>query len=559
MTDYKLTNIKKRELKLSKQRGDILKLEPEAALDEILSSSKPATLIQSFPDQDLYFLMHSIGSEDFIPVLSLSSSEQWEYILDMDIWTDDTPDMIHMTNSLSLLFRADPQRLMRWIVKEKVDLLEYYFLNHMEIKIREHDDVPPDEEGFITFDDKFYFRFPGALEDDDDKKEKNAQELIISMLEAVAKMDLSVFHALLFETASVLGPEVEEEQFRLKNVRLAEKGFFPAHEAVGIYQPLSSEKLRKRPRNKKGSYNPDTPVVSNYASQFVKDDNLFAVSLKTVNDEFFLLLQLEFASLVNKVISADRIKIREKDDINKVIEKVCGYLSVGIEKIDKKNSVLVIENYILEDIFRIGSREILRLGRKIKVWYKTSFLNKNKLPLSFLDEKWLGIVGGLMLDRPLLFDDFSSKELYRNFKSLLEVNQTALEIEKIVETDRVLGLIDVDVQSFSKGILTYKSLLFTLWAKNRLNLGDSLDPIRQDVFKEFFIALFANKKDFKIETIKRDDFLLWISKVSKNEEDEISGIFVKVASEMLDEIEEEYGVVGADNLDHRMIRHFLLE
>jgi len=559
MNEYKLANIRKKELKLSKQREEILKLEPEVAIDSILSSPQPATLIQSFPEQDLYFLMHSVGKEDFIPVLSLASSEQWEHILDMDVWEDDKPDIMNMTKTLSILFQADSKRLMRWIVKEKVDMLEYYFLKNMEIRVREHDEVPPDEDDFITFDDKFYFRFPGVSEKEEAKP---ARELITNMLESVAGMDISVFHALLLETASVLAPEVEEEQFRLKNVRLAEKGFLPAYEAVGIYQPLSSLKLRKRqlkPSGKKDSFNPDIPMAPHYASQFIKEDNLFAASLKMLSHDVFFDLQVEFAALVNKVIAADRIKIREKEDIEKVIEKTCAYLSVGIERVDKKNPKSVIEQYFIEDIFRAGSSEILRLGRKISLWHKTSFINNNNLPLSFLDEKWLGIVGGLMLDRPLFYDSFSRGESYRNFKSFQEISDVAIEVGKIIETDKILENFDIDIKSFSKGILTYKSLFFTLWAKDHLDMDNSLNPISVNDFKDFFAALFSNKEESKIENIKREDFILWIAKTCKTDREEISDTFIYVANEMFDEIEEEYGAVNVNDLDLRLIRHFLLK
>ncbi|MCK5542869.1 MAG: hypothetical protein KAI40_09255 [Desulfobacterales bacterium] len=559
MNDYKLANIKKKELKLSLQREEILKLEPEEALDRILSSPQPATLIQSFPGPDLYFLMHSVGKEDFIPVLSLASSDQWEYILDMDIWEDDKPDIANMTAVLSLLFQADPKRLMRWVVKEKVDLIEYYFLKNMEIRIREHDDVPPDEDGFITFDDKFYFRIANS---DENESGKPVQELIVEMLEKVAQMNLEVFHAVLLETSSVLAPEVEEEQFRLKNVRLAEKGFLPAHEAVGIYQPLSSLKLRERSTkslaNKK-AYNPEIPVTPHYASTFIKEDNLFASVLEKLSNDTILDLQAEFASLVNKVISADRIKIRKKEDLERVIEKTCGYLSVGIERVNKKNPGLVIEKYFLEDVFRTGSTEILKLGRKINLWHGNCFMNKNNLPLSFLDEKWLGIVGGLMLDRPLFFDSFSQGKSYRNFKSFQEINDVAFEIEKVIVTDKMLEALDIDIQSFSKGILTYKSLFLTLWTKDHLGLDNSLSPIPVKVFKDFFAALFSDKEGLEIDNIKRKNFITWISKATKTGREEIEDSFIFVTNEIFDEIEEEYGSVNPDDIDLRLIRHFLLK
>ena len=558
MTNYKLANIRKKELKLAQQREEILKLDPEAAVDSLLSSLQPATLIQSFPSQDLYFLMHSVGQEDFIPVLSLATSEQWEHILDMDIWEDDKPDILSMTKALSILFLADSKRLMRWVVKEKVDMLEYFFLKNMEIFIREHDDVPPDQDDFFTFDDKFYFRFPAAYENEAGKP---AQELITKMLETVAQMNLSVFHALLLETSTVLSPEVEEEQFRLKNVRLAEQGFLPTHEAVGIYQPFSTLKLKKRlllHAKQNESYNPDIPTTSQYTSKLIKEDNLFASSLKAISPDLFFELQIEFASLVNKVISADKTKIREKEDIEKVIEKTCAYISVGIERVDKENPESVIEKYLLEEIFRAGSSEILRIGNRVNQWHENSFMHKNNLPLSFLDEKWLGIVGGLMLDRPLFYDSFSQGESYRNFKSFQEISDVSIEAEKIIETDKILTVFDIDIKSFTKGILTYKSFFLTLWAKSHLDLDTSLNPIPVKVFKEFFAALFSNKQESKIENIKREDFILWVSKISKIERPELSDAFVFVANEMFDEIEEEYGSVNVDDLDLRLIRHFLL-
>ena len=58
-TNYRLANLQKREMKLRAVRHEILAVESEKALDMILDAPSPATLIQSFPDQDLYYLMHS--------------------------------------------------------------------------------------------------------------------------------------------------------------------------------------------------------------------------------------------------------------------------------------------------------------------------------------------------------------------------------------------------------------------------------------------------------------------------------------------------------------------
>ena len=155
-TDYKLANIQTKELKLRTIRHEILVSESEKALGLILDAPAPVTLVQSFPDQDLYYLMHKIGPDDFLPILSMATSEQWEYILDVEVWDNDRLDLDYMTKTFDLLFQADPQRLLRWVIKEKPDYFEFYLFKNMEIFVREHDELPPEDfDDYITLDDKY--------------------------------------------------------------------------------------------------------------------------------------------------------------------------------------------------------------------------------------------------------------------------------------------------------------------------------------------------------------------------------------------------------------------
>jgi hypothetical protein len=220
-----LANLERRAVKLAGQRREVLTSESEKALDMVLEAPSPATLVQSFPDQDLYFLMHKIGGQDFLPILAMATSAQWEYILDVEVWDDDRLDIHPMTQAFDLLFQADPQRLLRWIITEKPDYFEFYLFKNMTIFIREHDEwIPEDFDDYITLDDKFYFRFPHKIDPDaprvqeDDLEEdlkdgpededkiltQKTPELIEKMLKALAEMDLTVYHGLLLETCALL-------------------------------------------------------------------------------------------------------------------------------------------------------------------------------------------------------------------------------------------------------------------------------------------------------------------------------------------------------------------
>ncbi len=573
-TDYQLANLQKRELKLRAQRHDILISDPEKALDMILGAPSPATLIQSFPDQDLYYLMHKIGPYDFIPVLSMARSDQWEYILDVEVWDNDRLHTGIMTKTLDVLFQAAPERLLRWIIKEKPDFLEFYLFKNMTIAIREHDEFPPEDfDDYITIDDKFYFRFPDRPELMDEAEDffpennEEASELIEKMLKKLAEMDLSVFHGLLLETCAVLTSETEEEQYRLKNLRLAEKGFLPPHEAIGIYQPTKLSSFRKRPENpsfKSESFDPEIPLPPQYFSAFIEGDDLFVSAMKLVGPEFSLQLESELAALINKIISADRIRLREKEDLEKAVLKARDYINLGLEVILKGrlNPELArdaIQEYFLEDIFRTGSRAGIVLKTKAVNWFKQSFLKEKRLPLSFLGETYLGVVGGLFLDRPLYHDNYAAGQLYRNFKSIPDITRTGLLLDQVIALDAVLTKFTVDVSSFEEGILTYKTLLLTLWAKSRLKLPPDLRPIDTRSFKKFFAALFSTPDSEKPGRIQLSDLLIWITETTGMSEADMGKEFQGILSDLIKELETEYSGVDPDKIDPRFIPHFLLK
>ncbi len=583
--NYQLANKARKELKLQKLRREILVSHGAKALDMILESASPATLIQSFPDQDLYYLMYKIGVHDFVPVLALAASSQWEYILDVEVWDDDRLNTHMMTQVFSLLFKADPQRLLRWTIMEKPDFVEYYLSQKMSVVIREHDEPPPEDfDDYITLDDKFYFRFPGspsvADEDPDtemlpqdvpreDDLPDDAPELIEQMLKTLAAMDLSVFHGLLLETLSLLPAEAEEEQFRQKNIRLAEKGFLPAHEAVGIYQPIPGKNLTPRPAPPLTLHtlDPDIPTPPMFFTQFLTDDNLFAKALAQINAQGGIPdLDSELAALINKIISADRIKIKNRESIEKTLEKTMSTLSLGLDilmegaKAGVEIAGDLIRTYFLEDIFRTGAREGARLQAMTRKWHETSFIRAKNLPLSFLGEGYLGIIGGLMVQRPMFFANYADKVLYRNFASLSDIRATQRQLDEIIDLDQFLNRLDADISTFSYGVLTYKSMILTLWVRDRLGLNRStplsLAPIEVAGFKDFFAQLFS--PDGTIGDTQAKDFGVWAAQASGMPQADLPTTLQGILYRLLRELESEYGHIRTHNLDPRFMPMFLL-
>jgi hypothetical protein len=340
----------------------------------------------------------------------------------------------------------------------------------------------------------------------------------------------------------------------------------PTHEAVGIYHPVKPSQLRKRPAtlfSRPEEFDPDMPLPPQFFTGFMEGDDLFAAALKLVAPELKILLESETAALINKVISADKIKLKSRKDIEKAVSKVCDTLNLGLEilvegKPNPASAGDVIKTYFLEDIFRTGSRAGIKLKTRADKWFSNSFMKKSRLPLSFLGEEYLGVIGGLLLDRPLFFDNYARGELYRNFTCPADIGQTDRILGQVIALDEVLGNLSVDMTSFKQGILTYKTLILTLWAKNRMGLPSTLEPIDVNEFKDFFKALFTPCIPARDNQIQLNDLVYWTSEATGMAESDLTR-FYEVLSRLIQELESEYASVDPKNIDPRFIPHFLLK
>ena len=591
---HEVANAIRKEKALLEKRAQILVKEPEQALDAILGADQPATLIQSFPDQDLHYLMYHIGADDFIPVLSLASSRQWEYLLDMDVWQGDRMNLPRVTQTLSLLFKADPQRLLRWIIMEKPDFLEYYFFKSMEIRILEHDADPSDfGDDFSTLDSQFYFRFPeitpevkevvnevalltmGDEEEADpagevEENRDQAETLITGMLNSLARMDLSVCQAVLLESAAVIPAETEEEQYRLRNVRLAEKGFLPYYEAVGVYQPLAVKDMTPRTSSwlELPRLGAELPVPPGFTDTLMPHESLFAKALEGIRSEMVLMnLQSELASLVNLVISADKVLIQSREDMDRMVKKTCAYLTVGLEMIHgqsekclPRHAAAMITTYPLGDIFRVGSGAGIRLKTAAGQWYDSSWLVFRGFSLTFLGETWLGVMGGLLLPRPLYFDNYENGVMYRPFAGVKDLMKSTQDLVRIQAVDSLLQALDPDIPRDVPGYLTWKSLLLTLWARACLDMDGVVALIPLDRFQPFFAALFSREgaggPKGEITREKRDDFILWLEGATGRKD--LCEAISDVVTALFDELEEEFGQVQAPDIEPALMNGYFL-
>ena len=191
-------------------------------------------------------------------------------------------------------------------------------------------------------------------------------------------------------------------------------------------------------------------------------------------------------------------------------------------------------------------------------WQKKSWFKRNGLRLGFWDQDWMGVLGGLLIKKPLFYDNYKTGVLYREFVAIQDIEGTEIILNEIVAFDEILSLMNIEPEPVSEGYLTYKNFVLTLWARNYLGLSEELQPLPFDAFKIFFNDLWAGKdKPRKTSLTMKESFLNWLSDKTGLTHYEITQKLGQTLENLFNEIESEYGAVSNDDLDPRYTHLFL--
>ncbi len=539
---------------------ELMALPAKKALDVILESLTPARLVQSLAEEDLFWLVQDIGPEDALPILSRASNDQWQYLLDLELWHKDRLEIDSVNRWFDLLLKADPQRFLTWGLHEHIQLVELSLFKNIEVRIIEEDDSLSDlDESWFSLDDVLYVRV----------RDEKYYQVIKEFLDRLAEYDLNRWRQVLLEATGVLSAETEENIYRLRNVRLAEKGFLPFEEAVGIYQPLSAQSLLEKESDAQNMVEqPDLfEVIPVSKSLLIQDTDPFFMALRYVEDSHTLeRLEMDFSAMCNQIMSADGLVAREKEDLATVVRKACGYLNIGLRKLtdgDLQKAPSLLEEFPLNQVFRVGFGAALELKWKAEKWIKKSWFVARDLELNFWEDDWEGVLGGLLKKRPLFYAAFSEgSDPYREFKSIEDINRCREALDQIMAMDHLLSLVFAHTP-FAHPVKTYqpvsyRNLFLTCWARDHLGQPEKTEPLRAEELKAFFLDLWVKgKKPYRVDEKMKKSFWDWLALRSGLAANEF-----QTQAEPLDnlfgELEEEYGSVSLDEPDPRYVKHFLV-
>jgi hypothetical protein len=539
---------------------EILSLSGSVSLSRILAMENPEEFVRNMAHVDLYWVIKTIGEEDALPILQMASSEQWGFLLDLELWKKDRLDLRQAGDWMGRLLQADPERLVRWLLSDG-EYFTYYFLSKtLQVEFKTKDEMHDVEEGFITLDGIHYLRI----------LDPEQEEVLRNLLQHLASKDYQRYQAILMGLSGVAPAEVEEEMYRRRNVRLSEDGFLPYEEAVSIYTVLKKDLLKEKP---------SAPLVHPKSSEgeraeaplmpilHVSENHLMVESMRRSGDPLLLdRVTLEFAGLCSQVFSAEGLLESTPEALVRTVRKAAGYVNVGLERWCGRDLELceqVLRENTLHDLFRSGFSLALEMRWETEQWLKKAWFSRRGFRAAFWEEEWGATLVGVVQKRPLLFDRAQKDEPYRAFESIEEVETCRKTMERLMVLDRLLEtLVDRHPleEKWSKDpLFTFHSLLFNYWARKQLGFAPGFAPLTLDQVRDFFRLLRsdAQKPPFGMTGFKEVFVKDFMACAPAFESADQKAVLEETLGILWDKFTEEYALVGIADLDGRFLRFIL--
>jgi hypothetical protein len=351
-------------------------------LDLILERADAEEVVAAMPEQDFYLSVKELGEQNGLPLLALAKTEQLNHLLDIECWRREEVVAGKALAQLEEIAVANGEKFMAWLYQADFELLVVLFKKWMDVQLIEDEedyhrsDLPPH-----TLDGQYYFSLKYLFE--------SHREFYLELLTHVM---------------NALDTEVAELAYQFHHGRLEDSGIPDFHDARTIYRPLQPEKI---PAAAKGGFRPDTEAgAPTFALALIQEQSLLAAAMALIEEPPLRhVLQIELATLANKILIADELDPAEAANLRLAAEKAGAYLNLGLEEttaLDVTRAAAALRGFYLEDLFRLAHTRINQLRSRLLTLLEKGWLSRWPHGLHLLDQEWLEPASMLLAKTPMI-------------------------------------------------------------------------------------------------------------------------------------------------------------
>jgi hypothetical protein len=343
---------------------------------------------------DFFHTVQEIGADDSLPLLALASLEQINHLFDIEWWRKDTVEPAKALTWIERLRRASGSKLLEWLCKADFELLVCLFKRWITVDIAPEDidlveaieELPPK-----TIDDLYFWeaRYP------------QYDDLITHLLTTIFETNYGFFKELMNAVIYASAPEVEESAHHFHRARLEDHAIPDFYDALEIYRSIGADEFAQKTVPRKADK--DQPIPA-FALALLSKRDLFARVVSRIEDPGLLeILQVEMASLANKVIVADQISADNAEAIRRAVEKALAYVNLGLESRSGANiekAAQILSGNFLEHLFRLAQAEVAKIRGRLQSVAQSGWLSQCMAGIKCLDSEWFDAAEELLARTP---------------------------------------------------------------------------------------------------------------------------------------------------------------
>ncbi len=480
---------------------EIMSLPAKERMAAILDRPDAGAVVQSMPLQDLYVTVMEIGPDDALPLLSMATPEQWTHFFDMECWNKDNILPSQGIEWLERLARAGYQPLVKWLYS-----VEFFFLIAMikkwlrvavkpdDIDLTEaRDYLPPN-----TIDDVYFWEC----------KYPQYEDVIKYVLNVLFETNFSYYREIMEHAMYSLDAEMEEEAYRFHKGRLEDQAIPDYYDAISIYQPLKPSDIRV---SKVVTTGEEVKAAPSYAIAHLGKSDLLKQTIEALTDSDLVdYIRLELASVTNKVIVADQVRIDDPQLSSEAIDKVFCTLNLGLHILsggNLKRAVEIIKSIYIEHIFQVGYDPIYNLGRRARRLVSSGWISLCPVGVDILEAEWYEVLDALLEKFPRfckLQEGRVSDRKY--FQTPSDISYAGTLLDTLACIGGLLGILKIDWDKIENNLwpegqilslkdITLSNLLFTAAMNNLVSgrLEWNVEPISVKEWDNVFLKVYPDE------------------------------------------------------------------
>ena len=550
-------------LSVENQLHLVLQARGKDRLRYLFLSEHPEQLVQQLPELEVFLTVKEAGEKDCLDLISLTTPEQFQFLLDLDFWKKDQLDAEKVLHWMEILLESGEKKVIQFIQSADIEFIALLLKKFIHATAVDGEPLEVmDKVAPFTLDQYHFVHFRG----------KRTREVFEPFLQVLYQANKGTYQRLMDSLTVEFESELEETGYRLRNSRLKDYGFPDFEESLEIYRFLNPDAPLPEGR-------PLRPAVQEAAAKgnpifylaHPGEGPFFSSVLSKIDDsdEHNRLLQ-EIAALCNKAIVAEAIDLSNIVAMERVVKKVYHTLNLGLQYVSKDDdlrAVHILRSLPAQKLFQYGISTTLLLRRKAESLLKGPWFSNDQENLVLLDPPHFETFEGILRRRPTLYRDWVYED-FKNPQDLKEADEFLVWLKTVITflgnelKVSPLSLKRMDLSGCYPDDwreMTLSAIFLTALANQILRGTFQFEAIGQARVKDFLARVFERDDEGKgvMNVEVKNGFRDWLRSV---EGEELKGQHLLAFQDFcLDLFEVQYGKIPpGEEVDPRFVKGLLI-